>query len=375
MAAKEADETIGFFNLGERIELSRNEDAPFFQSSLGIKFQVSERLIVLTSLGADTLQQVHPGIVKVQQLASLAKEDVFLLTLTPGARTQVFTLLAQHRGIRLVQPDLAQEAKNYSATTQSTAQVSPLQPFIPQPPCNPHCYQARIAIIDDGFDFNHNEFSELEVLFSYDADTRQADASPKSPADFHGTMVAGILGAKQDNKGAEGLAPDAGIIAIRQVSTWTSDMILAFSVARMMRADIINVSWTLPFLPQPLAELLEDMLKEPSAPYIVVAAGNLGLDACEKNALTTIASVLTVGARNRNGDVAAFSNRGNCVDLYAPFGLKSVTPKGYGLLGGTSSSAAFVSGVIAHQLRLGRRPSRSELVEVMNQLGKPDVAR
>src|SRR5690606_6075268 len=94
----------------------------------------------------------------------------------------------------------------------------------------------RLAIIDDGFNFKHPEFSAINLVFEYDADQKTSSASPKGELDQHGTLVAGLIVATADKKGIDGLAPDVELIAIRQASSWTSDMVLAFSVARMMRA-------------------------------------------------------------------------------------------------------------------------------------------
>lgn len=97
-----------------------------------------------------------------------------------------------------------------------------------------------VAVLGDGFDFSHPEFSSLSLAFTYDADQRTSDASKKSERDRHGTMVAGLIFAAHDGEGVDGVAPEAKLIAIRQVSTWTSDMILAFAVAKLAGADVVN---------------------------------------------------------------------------------------------------------------------------------------
>ncbi len=357
--ASDKVKTLEFVNSGKLIKLTQTEIVTRYSSNIGIDFLLSNRLIVISSMSSRRVQRQHTAIVRVQKIAALAKEAIFLVTVNENTLSQVIDTLVLHRKIRYVQPDLAQMKKGYA--TIASDSVRQTGHTAPKLACNNRCIKPRIAIIDDGFDLKNHEFSDLNVLFSYDVDNRLLDATPKGSADKHGTQVIGIIGAKNDGVGAEGVFPDAEIIAIRQASSWTSDLLLGFTTASLMQADIINISWTLAFLPQPLFELINKIIAAPKAPYIVVSAGNYATDACENNKLTTLDSVLTVGSKKSNGDIARFSNFGKCVDVYAPYGLKSVSQNGYKRFGGTSSSAAFVTGVIAQQVSIGKRPSIEQL--------------
>ncbi len=355
--------TLEFVNSGKFIKLTQTESGSRYSSNIGIDFLLSNRLIVISSMSSRRVQRQHTAIVRVQKIAALAKEAIFLVTVQANKVNQVTSKLASHRKIRYVQPDLAQMKKGYATIANESAQQASHTTL--KLACKNSCLKPRIAIIDDGFDLENHEFSDLNVLFSYDVDNRLLDAAPKGSADKHGTQVIGVIGAKNDGVGAEGVFPDAEIIAIRQASSWTSDLLLGFTTAGLMRADIINISWTLAFLPQPLFELINKIMAASKAPYIVVSAGNYAMDACENNQLTTLDSVLTVGSKKSNGDIARFSNFGKCVGVYAPYGLKSVSQNGYKRFGGTSSSAAFVTGVIAQQISIGKRPSLAQLKELL----------
>lgn len=96
---------------------------------------------------------------------------------------------------------------------------------------------------------------------------------------------------------------------------------------------------------------------------VVVAAGNRGKDAAS-NLLTTIPGVVTVGALAPNGKKARYSNEGKTVDLFAPAGFQA--PKaggGYARFGGTSASAALVSGMVALVLSENPELNVSQVVE------------
>jgi len=82
----------------------------------------------------------------------------------------------------------------------------------------------------------------------------------------------------------------------------------------------------------------------------VVAAGNGNTDACTMSP-ARVPAALTVGSSTETDERAAFSNYGNCVDLFAP-GTNIVSdwyssPTATAVSTGTSESAPFVSGVAA----------------------------
>jgi subtilisin len=354
-----------FNNLQQTVVLEgQGEGYRLTERSRSIAVQLTNRLLVKTSstLGADGLSQLDAGITKVQMLATLKDYDIWLVTLNHMNLKDAMKALARHESVIYVQPDILQ-------TRQLTQQKSPRETeekrtALPHQPAAPK--SVRLAIIDDGFNFKHPEFARLNLLFEYDADQRREDAAPKQPADQHGTLVAGVIAAAADQHGIDGLAPDVELIAIRQVSTWTSDMLLAFSVARMMKADIVNSSWVLSFLPEPLFDLLTDWQQE-QQPYLIFAAGNSQSDACEVNALSQLQSAWLIGALDKQGNRASYSNQGSCVSVYAPaaFSSTAASGQGYKPFGGTSAATAYVSGVLARELAAGRKPDKRALQQLL----------
>jgi subtilisin family serine protease len=187
---------------------------------------------------------------------------------------------------------------------------------------------------------------------------------------FHGTHVAGIIGAvRNNNKGIDGIADNVRIMAIRAVpdgDEHDKDVALAIRYAVDNGARIINMSFGKSFSPEKV--WVDDAVKyaESKGVLLVHAAGNDGsnVDTVENFPNATYISDskkastwLTVGASGdlRNGGiVASFSNYGkNEVDVFAPgHQIYSTIPGGntYGDASGTSMASPVTAGVAAFLL-------------------------
>jgi subtilisin-like proprotein convertase family protein len=100
-----------------------------------------------------------------------------------------------------------------------------------------------IAIIDDGFDLDHEEFSSSgKIVFPFDFQTSDDDPRP-GPGDDHGTACAGV--ACGDGRfGASGVAPKARLMPIRMPLSLNSQRLAdAFVWAADHGADVISNSW------------------------------------------------------------------------------------------------------------------------------------
>lgn len=104
-----------------------------------------------------------------------------------------------------------------------------------------------IAVIDDGVDVDHEEFSTPgKVVAPYDATLNIEDASPKLRRDNHGTACAGVA-CGDGNHGASGVAPASKLMPIRLASGLGSIReAMAFVWAVQNGADVISNSWGVP---------------------------------------------------------------------------------------------------------------------------------
>jgi len=192
-----------------------------------------------------------------------------------------------------------------------------------------------------------------------------ADVMASTP--FHGTHVAGIIGAERNNgKGMDGVADNVRIMMIRAVpdgDEHDKDIALAIRYAADNGARVVNMSFGKDFSPQ--KKWIDDAVRyaESKGVLLVHAAGNdaKNVDTADnfpnpvmKDTHKKASNWITVGASgdpNAGGYTASFSNYGKKqVDVFAP-GVKiwSSIPGGntYGNAQGTSMACPVVVGTAA----------------------------
>jgi subtilisin family serine protease len=184
---------------------------------------------------------------------------------------------------------------------------------------------------------------------------------------FHGTHVAGIIGAVRNNgKGIDGIADNVKIMAIRAVpdgDEHDKDIALAIRYAVDNGAKIVNMSFGKGYSPEKY--WVDDAVKyaESKGVLLIHAAGNdaSNIDSVlnypspvfvkDNKRSTTWITVGASGDPKAGGIVAPFSNYGKSeVDVFAP-GVKiySTIPGGntYGNAQGTSMASPVVAGTAA----------------------------
>lgn len=195
-----------------------------------------------------------------------------------------------------------------------------------------------------------------------------ADVMASTP--FHGTHVAGIIGAERNNgKGMDGVADNVRIMMIRAVpdgDEHDKDIALAIRYAADNGARVVNMSFGKDFSPQ--KKWIDSAVRyaESKGVLLVHAAGNdaKNIDTADnfpnaimKDTHKKASNWITVGASgdpNAGGYTASFSNYGKKqVDVFAP-GVKiwSSIPGGntYGMAQGTSMACPVVAGTAAFLL-------------------------
>ncbi len=366
---------ITFSNFSSPIVLTHDIDNSYFIEGTGSRVELSGDLIVKTSSGlpTDSLHKLHPQIAKITELFTGIDSRFYLVELKDHSKiAAVLGDMALSEHILLAQPDLLQLRRHAeSANNQDGVDNSYLEKLdVPSLWEHSRGKGIKIAIIDDGFNLDHPDLKHAREIFSYDAELKILSSRPQAKADNHGTKVAGIIFSAHNNIGIDGLAPEAGLIALRQPATWTSNTILSFQVAKLAGADIINCSWNSRWLLQPIADIVDELSRtgrEGKGIAIVFSAGNRGQEIKHLSSESSLEQAIVVGAKNHMGRKYIFSNYGKTVDFFM-YGNPALTTTGdghYGAFSGTSLAAAITSGYIA--LLLGQDDSLS-LDQIINKL-------
>jgi len=188
----------------------------------------------------------------------------------------------------------------------------------------------KLAIIDDGFDLDHEDLSG-QFLPGYDFMDKD-DLPYPGNRDAHGTCCAGVAAAKADNDlGVAGACPDCRIIPIRMnmnstAGTLDSIAIESFQWAADAGADIISNSWGPPDgggtvnMGQPLKDLVTNLTtsgRNGKGIIILFAAGN-GNESIEKDGFASNPAVFAIGASTAAGKRSSYSDFGMSLDFLAP---------------------------------------------------------
>src|SRR6185295_11987149 len=106
----------------------------------------------------------------------------------------------------------------------------------------------KVGLIDTGFDLSTTDLANrFDLSLSYDPrDSGSISIMPDSSADYHGTMVAGVVGANGDNDvGTAGVASQATLVGYyaRFGFGGSTGGEFADLLARQVNVDISNNSW------------------------------------------------------------------------------------------------------------------------------------
>lgn len=252
-----------------------------------------------------------------------------------------------------------------------------------------------VAIVDTGIDYNHKDLQanvwinkneipgnkidddqngyldDVHGINTLNRDAEGKATSENKDTEGHGTHVAGIIGAVQNNNfGIAGIAQKVKLMGIRTVPNngdeKDSDVIEAFVYAAKNGAKLINCSFGKSVNEDGMA--VADAINYVGNNFgtlVVAAAGNDSVDIDVKPTYPASFGsdyLMVVASTEKNGNMSYFSNYGQeNVDLAAPGGgIYSTMPNNqFANLSGTSMASPVAVGVAAEILSI--RPDLNPL--------------
>ena len=204
----------------------------------------------------------------------------------------------------------------------------------------------KVAVLDTGIDTDHPDLQDAI------ADSRDFTGDGIEDANGHGTHCAGIIGARLNEVGFVGVAPECQLLIGKVLNNggqgsydWISQGI---DWAVEKKAHIISMSLGGPKSADTLYKAIHSALT--AGVYVMCAAGNEG--SLFQNSIGypgRYGGVITVASHDENGNRSGFSSRGGEIDVMAPGSKIWSTYKdgGYAELSGTSMATPFVAGLAA----------------------------
>ncbi|MFC4104265.1 S8 family serine peptidase [Paenibacillus xanthanilyticus] len=200
-----------------------------------------------------------------------------------------------------------------------------------------------VAILDTGVDLQSTEVSVQNAVSFVEEEVDPDDLNG------HGTMVAGILAAAQDDRGLVGVAPGVNLHSVKVLNQnglgTYSGVIEALEWSIEHGIDIVAMSFTGTAESEALREAVE--LAHDNGILLVSAAGNEGTSSVGYPAKYD--AVLSVGSVDEHKQLSYFSNRGK-VDIVAPGEhIQGLSANGgsYVTGSGTSYAVSYVTGAAA----------------------------
>ena len=212
----------------------------------------------------------------------------------------------------------------------------------------------KIAVIDSGCDINHDSIKDNIIGVRNFTDEDGKNQNIVIDRVGHGTHVIGTIAAKGQNNTVVGVAPDSGIYVLKAIdkngSGKLSWVVNAINYAVKLKVDIISMSLGMSQSNDRLEKAIKEAINKEI--LVVCAAGNDGdgnSESFEYSYPAAYPGVISVGAVNKNGVPASFSNSNLVIDVVAPgVNILSTFPNNqFAILSGTSMAAPHVSGSLA----------------------------
>ena len=295
---------------------------------------------------------------------------------------QAVSALQRNPHVKYVEPDYVRYAFTQTVPTGIQRIFADANPSIAIDGNDDYRVDVDVAVIDTGVDFEH---PDLNVAGGVNCTTKIFNATCVAGGDddhYHGTHVAGIIGALDNDFGVVGVAPGARIWAVKVLnkngSGWSSWIIAGIDwvAANAATIEVANMSLGGSGYSQAEYDAIQGAVDKGVA--FAVAAGNEDDDANNyspggfDNVLSVSALADFDGApgglgsptcrTDQDDTLADFSNWGPEVDIAAPgvciYSTLPIEQGGYGTLSGTSMASPHVAGALA-LLASGNKPANA----------------
>ncbi|HYM61290.1 MAG TPA: S8 family serine peptidase [Thermoanaerobaculia bacterium] len=177
----------------------------------------------------------------------------------------------------------------------------------------------NVAIIDTGIDYHHPDLAD-NYQGGWNVIAKNADPFDDN---HHGTHVAGILAAEDNNIGVVGVAPEAKIWAVKVLSnqgTGLDEDVVAGIEWVIQQKQAIGGNWIISMsIGSPTGSDLEQEVIQRAVDagiLVIAAAGNAAIEALDYPA--AYPGVLSVGAVDAKSTIAPFSSYGQTLGIAAP---------------------------------------------------------
>lgn len=230
----------------------------------------------------------------------------------------------------------------------------------------------KVAVLDTGCDINHPDLKgRIKGVRNFTTDDRGISYIVTDNVG-HGTHVAGIIAANENQVGIVGVAPNVDLYILKVLTDFGGTinwLIKAIEYCMFLKVDIINMSLGTTFNSISLHNSIKRAVN--NGILIVCAAGNSG----DGNGLTdeinypaAYNECIAVGAVDSNLNPSSFTNSNDNIDLVAPgVAINSTYPGGlYATMSGTSQASPHVAGSLAliqnwANLKFGRKLTEEEI--------------
>lgn len=212
----------------------------------------------------------------------------------------------------------------------------------------------KVAVIDSGCDIHHESLKDSIVAVRNFTDEDGKNPNIVIDRVGHGTHVTGTIAANGNNNSIIGVAPKVDIYVLKAIDRTGSGklswVVNAIYYAIEQNVDIISMSLGMSNTTQKLEKAVKEAVNKDI--LIVCAAGNEGdgnATDFEYSYPAAYPEVISVGAVDKKGVPANFSNANLVIDVVAPgVDILSTYPNNqFAILSGTSMSTPHVTGSLA----------------------------